>query len=371
VKGSHCVDSTSAGRICMRLVRAVARRALFLLVLSLFVASTAHAAVRVSVPASITGGPGDLINVPVSLDNASGVLSYFFELSFDGSILECESVDNGTLTSGWGDPTVNPQSDRVSVAALSSTSLTGVGSLAVLHLRVKESATNGQSSALHFEGAELNDTAIPVETTGGEVLISAVVRMTLPETIMATPGAEIDVDVILDDASGVFAYFFDLSYDSDILEYLSIEKGDLISSWGDPTVNPQPGHVSVGGFGATELTGLGSLATIHFQVKPSASPGQASPLRFETYELNDTAIAVSTTDGTLHVVESVPLGSSSLLTFLLLGTGVLILTRWSHVECASLLALWPKRACSRTYGQQAARRNSGSKLPHSTLEERL
>gem|GEM_PF-3346930 len=364
VKGSHCVDSTSAGRICMRLVRAVAHRALFPLVLSLLVASAAHAAVRMSVPMSIASEPGDLINVPVSLDNASGVLSYFFEISFDSAILECESVDKGTLTSTWGDPTVNPQSDRVSVAALGTTSLTGAGSLVVLHLRVKESATNGQSSALHFEGAELNDTAIPVETSDGEVLISAVVHMTVPEAIMTTPGAEINVDVTLDDASGVFAYFFDLYYDSDILEHLGTERGTLTWGWGDPTVNPQPGNVSVGGFGATELAGFGSLATIRFQVKPSATPGQTSPLRFETYELNDTAIAVSTTDGSVDVVESVPLGSSSLLTFLLLGTGVLILTRWSHVECASLLA-------NMHVGQQAVQRNSGSKLPHSTLEERL
>jgi len=121
------------------------------------------------VPATTTGSPGAEIDVPIMLEDASNVFSYFFDLGFDGSILECLGVSNGTLTSGWTVPTVNVGEDRVLAASSGASALAGSGSLAVLHFRISSSATAGQSSPLHLESAELND--LIIETADGEVVV--------------------------------------------------------------------------------------------------------------------------------------------------------------------------------------------------------
>ena len=73
----------------------------------LCVAANGFAQVEISVPGSLTAGPGDAVLVPVSVDDAAGVLGYFFEIEMDGSVVEFVGAENGGLTTAWGAPTVN------------------------------------------------------------------------------------------------------------------------------------------------------------------------------------------------------------------------------------------------------------------------
>ncbi len=284
--------------LCITRAWAVVPAALFLW--AVFPA-TAHATMQMSVPENTTGANGQELEIPISVDDGTGILGYFFELSYDPAILEYVNTDKGTLTSGWGIPTANPQSGRVSVAGLGATPLSGSGSLAVVRLRIKWSATNGQTSPLHFEAAELNDGAIPVSTSDGLVAVCVPVLVSVPVGIVEEPGTEIQVPISLDDGSGVLGYFIWLFYDHAILEYLGTGKGSLITGWGDPVVNAQPGSVSVAGLGVTPLSGSGSLAIMQMRVRSSATTGQTSPLHFEAAELNDGQIPVQMADGEVIV----------------------------------------------------------------------
>jgi len=123
-----------------------------------------------SLPGAIAGNPGDEIEVPVTLDDATGVFSYFFDLRFDSAVLESTGIDAGTLTVGWGTPVVNAEPNRLRVAGAGTSALEGSGSIVVLYFRISDAAIGAQRSLLHLKSAELDD-GLPVETVDGEVVI--------------------------------------------------------------------------------------------------------------------------------------------------------------------------------------------------------
>jgi len=131
----------------------------------------------ISLPATIQGEPGDEIEAPVMLDDATGVFSYFLDLRFDSDVLEYVDTDAGTLTGGWGNPIVNAQQGHLRVAGAGTSALEGSGSLVVLYFRISDSAIGGQRSLIHFDSAELNE-GVSVDTVDGEVVVGP-----LPGTI--------------------------------------------------------------------------------------------------------------------------------------------------------------------------------------------
>jgi len=129
-----------------------------------------------SVPETIIGEPGDEIDVPVMLADASGVFSYYFDLRFDNGMLDYVGATAGSLTGGWAEPTPNAEQDngRIRAAEAGVTPLEGPGSLVVLHFRISDSATCGQRSLLHFADAQLDD-GMTVKTQDGWVVVGPLV----------------------------------------------------------------------------------------------------------------------------------------------------------------------------------------------------
>jgi surface protein with Ig-like domain/cohesin domain-containing protein len=128
----------------------------------------------VSVPQNVTLEPGAEVLVPVTMDNASQVMGYHLELTFDSSVLVYANTNKGSLTQDWSEPTVNPQEGRVAIAGIGGTPLSGAGTLVVVTLRARDSVTPG-SAASPLLVAELNDnliTANTAPTASGPSLIS-------------------------------------------------------------------------------------------------------------------------------------------------------------------------------------------------------
>lgn len=146
-------------------------------------------------PASVTASPGQEVGLPISLDDASGVLGYYFILTFNGLALECLGVQKGTLSAGWNEPTVNTQPGRVTAVGANSTALTGAGSLAVVTFRVRNDAPAG-STVLHFDRARLNEGSIPVTAYDGAILVSlgGYLTVTIEPEAARTAGAQWRID---------------------------------------------------------------------------------------------------------------------------------------------------------------------------------
>ncbi len=247
--------------------------------------------------------------MPVSLDDAAGVLGYFFEIEMDGSVVEFVGAENGGLTVAWGAPTVNAETDRVSIINFDAVAMSGQGTLALLTFRVKPAASNGDFSPLTFATAELNDGAIAATTTDGRIDVSRTVLVSASVSPIHSPGDTVTVAITLDDGGGVLGYFIDLTYDDAILEYVSFDAGSLTATWGSPTINPQPGQITAADFNATPLEGAGSALELSFRVKDNAPFDTTTTLTLTAAELNDGAIPSSTANGSITIADpnTVPL----------------------------------------------------------------
>jgi hypothetical protein len=117
-------------------------------------------------PETLAGEPGETISVPITLDDATGVLGYYVALAYDPAYLEFTSADNGELAQGWDAAATNVQGSRIRVANAGATELAGSGTILVLHFTVKASLSAAPGPVLHFTDAELNDGTIAVTTIG-------------------------------------------------------------------------------------------------------------------------------------------------------------------------------------------------------------
>ncbi len=53
-----------------------------------------------SVP-DMSGSPGSIVQVPVEIDDASGIAGFQLTIAFDQNVLEAQQVSTGNLTDGW------------------------------------------------------------------------------------------------------------------------------------------------------------------------------------------------------------------------------------------------------------------------------
>ena len=101
---------------------------------------------------------GDVIEVPVFLEDAAGVLGYTGSFSSTPGALWLTSVRGGRLTAAWPAPVASVTDGRVRIAHAGATPLEDGGVLCVLRFLVEDAT----ALSLICDAAELNDGAIPV-----------------------------------------------------------------------------------------------------------------------------------------------------------------------------------------------------------------
>lgn len=262
---------------------------------------------QVSVPDSLTVAPGQTFQVPVSLEAASGVLGYNFELSYSTQF-EYVGVRNGSLTASWAAPVVNAIAGRCNVAGYGVNPVSGPGVVVILTFRVSSSAPTGMLGSMSFRNAELNDGAISVTTHNGTVFVAEIAVLLLPALITVRPGAEFTVPVQIIDAEAVLGFLFELTYDAGVLELLEFLPNAPPPGWGAPTVNTQNlGHIIVGGWGTQPLPGSVRLLELRFQVHSGTLLGTETYLDFQNAELNDGGLPVVTGSAMVEITDATPM----------------------------------------------------------------
>ena len=280
-------------------LRAKAPLAVALVAAAVFCRPSTAAAVEMSLP-SVSGEPNDLVELAVSLTTVTNLHGYYFKLSYSTALLEYVGIQTGTL-SNWSQQVNSSTPGILSVAAAGSLPVSGSGTAALLQFRIKASASLGQSAAVLFQEAELNDGAIPVSTSDGFVLVGTLVRVTIPPGLSRAPSLTLDVPLEVDDGSGMFGYFFKLSYDPNVFTFDSVQAGTLTSGWNAQS-NDLSGMLIVAAGGSTSASGGGTLAILRFQVNSEAPPGSSS-LAFAELELNDGALDAVGTGNSVTIIE--------------------------------------------------------------------
>uniref|UniRef100_UPI0039C65ADA cohesin domain-containing protein n=1 Tax=Umezakia ovalisporum TaxID=75695 RepID=UPI0039C65ADA len=107
----------------------------------------------------------------------------------------------------------------------------------------------------------------------------------IPADLTVKVGERIQVPINIDDATGAFAFNFTITYDNNLVDFISVEEGDLIKDLKDlkewaltRPLNPPSDRIPVGLDTATPLpqNSSGSIAIFTFEVKETASPGNTN-----------------------------------------------------------------------------------------------
>jgi hypothetical protein len=143
-------------------------------------------------------------------------------------------------------------------------------------------------------------------------IVQAVDLSLSPSSIQVAPGEEFDVNVTITDVTELYSFQFDFSFDSSVLQYVSVTQGPFLKSDGAGTFELPPNTGTPGfldNYAVTRIStlvgvnGSGVLATLRFR---GLSPGVSS-LTFSNdllYDSNNTSpqeIAHNTLQGSANV----------------------------------------------------------------------
>ncbi|MTI80483.1 MAG: hypothetical protein FH758_06290 [Firmicutes bacterium] len=108
---------------------------------------------------TISGKPGDVVQVPVNFESTGGVAAVEFLVDFDDQLLTLQSVEAGDLTQGFS---INSNevdgAHKVMIFDIPVDTIPqGTGTIAVLNFQVKDTAQSGATCALEFSSIEASD----------------------------------------------------------------------------------------------------------------------------------------------------------------------------------------------------------------------
>jgi alpha-tubulin suppressor-like RCC1 family protein/subtilisin family serine protease len=124
--------------------------------------------VEVTIP-NVTGNTGDVIEVPVLINNVSGLRSLDFKVKFDSNLLSVESITHGNLTKNFSLASNKNTSGEVQISMASPTAVNGSGSVALVTFKVLDSELT--SSSLTLDAMSFNSGSIKIIPVNGEFSI--------------------------------------------------------------------------------------------------------------------------------------------------------------------------------------------------------
>ena len=107
-------------------------------------------AASVSIPA-MAGDAGATYDIPVNIDDATGVAGYQFTVTYNASVLNCTEAPRGSLTAGFDTPSTTITSGKVITLSIEP-NLTelGAGTGSLAFLKCTATGSPGAVTSLHF-----------------------------------------------------------------------------------------------------------------------------------------------------------------------------------------------------------------------------
>ncbi len=261
-------------------------------------------------PPTQTVNVGSTFTVDVDVSSMTDLYAVEFGLSFDPTIVQCDSFTKDTnfigSTIGF-DPTIDNTAGTVSgfsVSKMGASGVSGSGTLATLQFTTLASGT----STISFSNVQLLDSTtaqITPTITDGSVTVPAAIVEISPSSSSQAVGTAFDVTVVVSNVGDLFSAQFDLAFNPSLLQCDSFTDGDFLGTTTgfSPSIDNTAGTIT--GFaktkiGSTGVSGSGTLATIQFT---GLSEG-TSALTLSNVQLIDSntdTITVDTTDASISL----------------------------------------------------------------------
>lgn len=160
-------------------------RAAWVSSLILATAASGHAGVRTLSLPSYLANPGNILEVPLSLDNAAGLAGVRVQINFNTDILELLTVTAEPLGAAFDMSHGNGEGFVQLVFARSETLMSGAGRLALLRSRVNPGAVPGLYSELAIADFSFSDSTGVIDLRQKDALSTAdgLVSVTLSQNI--------------------------------------------------------------------------------------------------------------------------------------------------------------------------------------------
>jgi hypothetical protein len=178
--------------------------------------------------------PGSDFMVNVSIINATSAFGLQFELGFNATLLQANTVTRGTVIPISVTPTtqIDNTSGFVSFNASLSSPLNGNGVLAVISFHVEASG----GTTLHLYGVQLVDSfgqPLPFAVADGSFdnVLLAKLAIEPPLIIDPTlvPPATFMINVTIAEVRGMYGYQFNLTFDPNVLICLQVQIQDVLN----------------------------------------------------------------------------------------------------------------------------------------------
>ncbi len=228
-----------------------------------------------------TPPPPPEVDLPILLQDARKLYGFQLDIGFNPAILEVLNVTEGDLlksiggTTFWKPPTIDNRAGMVKgmlSARKDPGEVNGNGTLAVLHLRIKQPS----SSPIEFSNIKLSNEAVePLPATWVNSSVSYTLTVTptpkpvASATIRAIPAVvnnEIVVSVRMEGANQLNGFSAVLRYPSSELELLEVKKGDFFTAeLKQPSGNPMQLEAKKSDSKAS-VTGGGELLSLRFRI---------------------------------------------------------------------------------------------------------
>jgi len=274
------------------------------------IASSAPPTRQLSTASSLTAKVGQIIEVPIRIDQAVDLQALDLTFAFGPSLFSIPPagalVLPGVLTPDWSfSANVNATTKVLTLSGYGTTALTsGSGELAKLRLQVNGNAKPG-TTTLDLISASLNENAFSATLIDGSLLITAP-KLSIAQGLGIASGRNALIPVNIDDAAGVQSIDLKFAYDPTIFSLPTstdiITPGALNAGWTFTANTSTPGLIQISGFGTSSLTtGSGSLLNLNLKVKSGLS-AQTASLDLVSVSLNEGGISADLIDGTLQVL---------------------------------------------------------------------
>jgi CHRD domain/Bacterial Ig domain/Secretion system C-terminal sorting domain/Cohesin domain len=247
--------------------------------------TTGMVSAQVSVSVSdVTGRPGEMVTVPVTISGVTSVNSFQFTVNTGADLTYSGYDAAGTLAAGFSlspAPTVSGSSVTVGGFNSGSGPITSDGTLINLKFTLGAATAAGNLTL----GATEIDGAAPAggATVTFPYVIANIFIDADDETVRVTDSATITVRAV-DAMTNLAAFTVDVTVGPEFGGPVTVSGGDLTSSWGNQfQINALGGNVwRVGGFG-TPVTGTGSL----FKLNGTAAVLGTATVRFSNMTFTD------------------------------------------------------------------------------------
>lgn len=243
---------------------------------------------------SLTNGQTVEIPITVSDLTGSGVISYYADVSFSEAVLNCTGViKTGTLSSGWGAPTVNTSIDgRVTIAAYGTQPLTGQGTLLKVVFTVV--GTTGLGSPLNFDVFQFNEGTPVAVTQNGYASVGVPTLPAIPSLNLPANGAinlPVQTTLSWNPATNARFYQLQVATSNTFASGLAVDQS-TISSNSYSVSNLQRGTTyywrvkSIGVSGNSNWSQVRSFTTILNHLPVSTLPQTITSIEDQTYSQN-------------------------------------------------------------------------------------